>query len=103
MKSKLNLMTALVGLAMLATPLTAAAYDHNFNKSHAARAERSFAAAHPIAAARVDRAVRDTAIARHDWRANHTWGAADEYRNYGNPGYTGYATAPAYVQAPTYV
>ena len=47
MRTKQNLMTALVGFAMLATPITAAAKDHgrNFqNRARASHAARTFAA-----------------------------------------------------------
>jgi len=91
----------LVGLAMLATPLTAAARDHNFyaQNNHAAQvSQRNFA-----------RAVRNGAVVStprdfHDFRGGHAWGAGNPYRNYGwayrNRGYYG---APAYVGAPGYV
>ncbi len=113
MKSKRNLMTVLVGLAMLATPITAAAkdrYAHNY--SHAARVSRSFnAPARSYAPARnfapaavARRGFRNNAVAaRGGWRGGHNgWnrgeGDADDYQNYGNPGYY---PAPAYI-APGY-
>ncbi|MGH7925975.1 MAG: hypothetical protein ACREQH_15435 [Candidatus Binatus sp.] len=110
MKSKLNLMTALIGLAMLATPLTAAAKDHGRfaqGHSHAARVERSFRAPArnfgPVVVNRHDfrkgRAAMwmpaPAVVARHEWRGD---GDADDYQNYGNPGYV---AAPAY-SAPVY-
>jgi Ni/Co efflux regulator RcnB len=113
MKSKLSLMTALVGLAMLATPLTAAAKDHGRearNYSHAAPVARTFA---PAVVNRHE--VRNggngmwmpapRAIARHEWHEDrhewkHGWGDADDYRNYGG-GYGGYNPAPVYA-APVY-
>jgi hypothetical protein len=86
MNSKRGLMAVLVGLAMLATPLTAAAKDYHHYDSHAARVEARAlnASAHSFAATRnYDRAVRNDAAA---------------YRAYG---YRGYA-APGYVGAPYY-
>jgi len=82
MNSKRGLMTVLVGLAMLATPIAAAANDHNHFDAHAARV-----------------AARNTAVARHDRHENRAWENANAYRNYGNRGYYG---APAYVAAPYY-
>lgn len=89
----------LVGLAMLAMPLTAAAEDHNFHaqNNHAAHA----------AARNYARAVRNGAVAPgavRDFRAERAFGNAGEYRNYGraynyNRGYYG---APGYVGAPGY-
>jgi hypothetical protein len=77
MNSKRGLMMVLVGLAMLATPIAAAAKDYKHYDSHAARAE-----------------ARSTALdARHDWNEHRAWDA-NAYRNYGNRGYYG---APAYV------
>jgi len=79
-------MAVLVGLAMLATPLAAAAKDYHHYDSHAARVEARAvnASAHSFAATRnYDRAVRNDAAA---------------YRAYG---YRGYA-APGYVGAPYY-
>jgi hypothetical protein len=99
MKSKRGLLTMLVGLAMLATPLTAAAKDHNFyaQGNHAAHvSQRNFA-----------RAVRNGAVVTtpRDFRGEHAWGGVGPYRNYGR-GYNynrGYYGAPAYVAAPGYV
>lgn len=89
-------MTILVGLAMLATPLTAAAKDHNFyaqNNHEARAAARSYA-----------REVRGGGVTPRDFRGEHAWGARP-YWNYGraynyNRGYYG---APAYVGGPAYV
>ena len=100
MKSKRGLMTVLVGFAMLATPIAAAAKDHNQFDSHAARVSRhefrNGATWMPAPAA----------VARHDWHEDkHEWkhgwndGDADDYRGYGNSGYYG---APAYVATPVY-
>lgn len=79
-------MTVLVGFAMLATPMAAAAKDHHY-ESHAARVEARAANASArsyVATRNYDRAIR------------HEEAAA--YRGYG---YRGYA-APAYVGAPAY-
>lgn len=107
MKSKLNLMAALVGLAMLALPLTAAAKDHGrFHNSQA----RIFTPARNVAPVVVTRhefrhgatwMPAPAAVARHNWRGNHRgWndGDADDYQNYGN---SGYYPAPVYA-APVY-
>jgi hypothetical protein len=93
MKSKRGLMTMLVGLAMLATPLTAAAKDHNFyaQNNHEARA-----AAHSYA-----REVRGGGVTPRDFRGEHAWGAYSPYRNYGRAYNRGYYGAPGYV-APYY-
>jgi len=116
MKSKRSLMTVLVGLAMLAAPITAAAYDNNHahNNSHAAHVSRSFnAPARSFAAPRNN--LAPAVVTRHefhnnevpanrgwragrDWRADRAWRDAGEYRNYGNPGYY---PAPVYT-APGY-
>ncbi len=89
MNSKRGLMTVLVGLAMLATPVAAAARDYKHYDGHAAHVTRNF-----------DRAVRNDAVANHDWRANRAWADNHAYRNYGyaNRGYYG---TPAYA-APAY-
>jgi Ni/Co efflux regulator RcnB len=89
MNSKRGLMSALVGLAILATPMAAAAKDYNHYDSHAAHVSRNVA-----------RAVRNDAVANHDFRANRAFADAHAYRNYGyaNRGYYG---APAYA-APAY-
>src|SRR5271156_701077 len=90
MNSKRGLMTVLVGLAMLATPITAAARDYKHSDAHAA--------AHP--ARNFNRAVRHDAVANHDFRANRAFADTHAYRNYGyaNRGYYG---TPAYA-APAY-
>jgi hypothetical protein len=132
MKSKRGLMTALIGLAMLATPITAAAKDHhdgggrnyshqesrsynaparsyapahNFGNRHEFRNERNWNAA-PVVA------HRDWSGDRHDWNGdrheyrggNRGWGDADDYRHYGygNYGYRSYYAAPAYVASGPY-
>ncbi len=92
MKSKRGLMTMLVGLAMLATPLTAAAYDHSYSVHHDSHAAHSFA-----------RALRNgNPAAVRDFRAERAFGTAGEYRNYGRPYNRGYYGAPGYVAAPGY-
>jgi hypothetical protein len=116
MKSKRSLMTVLVGIAMLATPITAAAHDHNYahNNSHAAHVARSYNA--PARSFAAPRDVVGPAVVRHelhnnavpavrDWRADRAWRDAHEYRNYGNPGYypaPGYAVAGPGYGAPGY-
>ncbi len=99
MNSKRGLMTVLVGVAMLAMPLTAAAKDHGrFQNSQA----RSFTSAPAFAP-------------KHEFRNGATWAPAprvvraDEWRgnhrgwNYGNRGYypAPVYTAPVYA-APVY-
>lgn len=107
MNSKRSLMTALVGLAMLATPITAAAHDYNYNhnNSHAARVAssvsstpRSFATTRNF-----NHAFSNNAVARHDFREERNLADLNAYRNYGR-GYArpGYYGAPAYVAAPAY-
>jgi hypothetical protein len=89
MNSKRGLMTVLVGLAIVATPIVAAAKDHNHFDSHAARVSRSFST----------QSVGPVVGAHHEFR-NRGWGNGSAYRNYGygNPGYYG---APVYA-APVY-
>jgi|SRR5208282_957959 len=110
MKSKRSLLTVLVGLAMLATPITAAARDnHDYarNNSHASRAShsftepaRSFASARNVPAAVTRNVFRNHAVAAAPGR---TWGTVDEYRNYGgNYARPGYYAAPAYPVAAPY-
>jgi len=69
MNSKRSLLTALVGLAMLATPITAAAYDNNYkhNNSHAARVASSVNSTRSFAATRnFNHSFANTnAVARH--------------------------------------
>jgi hypothetical protein len=92
MNSKRGLVTVLIGLAMLATPMAAAAKDYHHYDSHAARVEARAvnASAHPFAATRnYDRFVRHDAAAYRDYG----------YRGYAAPGYVG---APAYAAAPYY-
>jgi hypothetical protein len=102
MKSKRGLMTVLVGLAMLATPIAAAAKDYKHDDSYAARAARSFTARTGIPAVVTGRKgtwmPAPAAVTRHDWNEHHGWDA-NAYRNYGNRGYYG---TPAYVAAPAY-
>jgi len=95
-------MTVLVGAAMLAMPLTAAAKDHRFDNSRA----RVFAPARNVTPVVVTKHnfrngatwMPAPAVARHDWREHRAWENANAYSNYGNGGYYG---APAYV-APVY-
>ncbi len=93
MNSKRSLMTALVGLAMLATPIAAAAHDYN-HYDHATHAARVAAATHPFA----NHVFGNGAFARHERHEERAIADANAYRNYGR-GY-GYG-APAYV-APAY-
>src|SRR5271156_6940150 len=93
MNSKRSLMTALVGLAMLATPIAAAAHDYN-HYDHATHAARVAAETHPFA----NHAYGNGAFPRHERHEERAIADANAYRNYGR-GY-GYA-APAYV-APAY-
>ena len=86
MNSKRGLMTVLVGLAMLATPIAAAAKDYKHYESHAARV-----------AARSTWMPAPAAVVSHGY-GHRAWDA-NAYRTYGNRGY--YA-APAYVAAPAY-
>lgn len=111
MNSKTGLMAALVGIAMLATPIAAAAKDknHNFNYSRPARASRAYVASArnfgPVVVNKHD--FRNgkhatwmpgpRAIAPVEWR-DHRWGDRDDddYRGYRN-----YYPAPVYT-APVY-
>ena len=108
MNSKKGLMTVLVGLAMLATPIAAAAKDHNHFDSNGARESK-----HEFRNGRGTWMPPPAAVARHDWHEDkHEWkhgwngGDADDYRGYGNGGYygnRGYYGVPAYpVAAPYY-
>ncbi len=128
MKSKRTLMTALIGLAMLAAPITAAAKDHKDHdgggKNYSHQESRSFNAGKhefrnqrtwtpaPVAAVRQDwnedhrgwNGHRDWNEDRHDngwhngWR--HRDGDADDYANYG---YGGYYRNRGYYTGPAYV
>lgn len=98
MNSKRGLMTVLVGVAMLAMPLTAAAKDHGrFNNSQS----RSFASSPSVAPVFVSKHdfrhgatfMPAPAGMRPTWREHRAW----ENANYGR----GYYGAPAYV-APAY-
>src|SRR5271163_1854459 len=91
MNSTRSLMTALVGLAMLATPIAAAAHDYN-HYDHPAHAARVAAATHPFA----NHVFGNGAFARHERHEERAIADANAYRNYGR----GYGT-PAYV-APAY-
>src|SRR5277367_203795 len=97
MNSKRSLMTALVGLAMLATPIAAAAHDYNHydHATHAARVAAAVNATHPFAGHAFG---GNGAFARHERHEERAIADANAYRNYGR-GY-GYG-APAYV-APVY-
>lgn len=106
-----------VGLAMLAMPITAAAKDYNYNynnNAHASRASHSYVAParNNSPAVATGRYVRNgsTTFASpprmypaHDGRA---WGNAYDYRHYGRSGYYGapvYGTAAPVYAAPAYV
>ena len=79
MNSKRSLMTALVGLAMLATPIAAAAHDYN-HYDHATHAARVAAATHPFA----NHAFGNGAFAvRHERHEERAIANANAYRNYG--------------------
>ena len=111
MKSKRGLMTLLVGVAMLAMPLTAAAKDHGRFKNPQAR---NFASAQYVAPAvttghefRHGAALTPAAggLGHRNWNLNHrglNGGYAGNYQNYAAPAYAApvYA-APAYA-APVY-
>jgi hypothetical protein len=104
MNSKRGLMTMLVGVAMLAMPLTAAAKDHRFDNSRA-RVFTPVANVTPVVVNKHDFRHGGTwmpapaGIVGRDWRGHRAWENANAYSNYGNRGY--YA-APAYVAAPVY-
>jgi hypothetical protein len=105
MKSKLNLMTALAGLAMLATPLTAAAKDYDYHQtSHAAHVASHFVAPGAVTGHAFRNSAKNTWLAPANPGAWHQrgWADANAYRHYGygRPGY--YAAAPVYA-APAYV
>src|ERR1700735_3357720 len=76
MNSKRGLMTMLVGVAMLAMPLTAAAKDHRFNNSRA-RVFTPVANVTPVVVTKHD--FRNGSIARHDWREHRAWENANAY------------------------
>src|SRR5260370_1715688 len=114
MKSKRSLMTVLIGLAILAAPITAAAKDHHDggarNYSHQSESRsynapaRSYENRHEF---HNERNWNAAPVAHRDWNEdrhehkgwNRGWGDADEYRNYGyrNYGYRSYYAAPAYT------
>src|SRR5713226_4517662 len=132
MKCKRNLMTAPVGLAMLATPITAAAKDHKGGYKSDVRASqsrtfnapaRSYAAARVVAPAVVTRrefraqggnfsrvpapwvaANRDWREDRHEYKEwKHGWREGDgDADDYQNYGYRGYYGAPVYQGAAPY-
>src|SRR5579863_6849579 len=88
MKSKLNLMTAMVGLAMLATPLTAAAKDHGrYNYSHAARVASATPYVAPVTRHEFRQEAKGTWMngispnAGRGWRHDRGWADANAYRN----------------------
>jgi hypothetical protein len=117
MKSKLSLMSAMVGLAMLAIPMTASAKGKNH---YAYNNSRPYVAAAPMVVNKHEFRNGATwtpapsAYQAHEWHGrgwgdhdgdgwHRGWGNADEYVHYGRPGY--YATptyaAPVYT-APVY-
>src|SRR5277367_2651491 len=106
MNSKRSLMTALVGLAMLATPIAAAAHDNHFDHAtHAARVAAAVNGTHPFA----NHAFGNGAFARHERHEERAIADANAYRNYGyGRGYAApiYAApayaAPGYAAAPYY-
>src|SRR6266851_4524548 len=113
MKSKRSLVTALIGLAMLAAPISAAARDNdrynqnNVRASHAARFANA-QARHEFRNQRGNGSWASAPAADRDWRedrneANRNWGNANQYRNYGyqNYGHGGYY-APSYRGANSY-
>jgi hypothetical protein len=128
MKSKGSLMTALIGLAMLATPITAAAKkDHDGggrNYSHQSESRSFNAGKHEFRnqGGNARWAGAPYVATHHDWNEDHRgwsgyrhdngwhngWrngdGDADDYANYGYGGYyrnRGYYNGPSYV-APYY-
>jgi hypothetical protein len=120
MKSKQILMSALIGFAMLATPIVASAKDHKGdgrNYSHQSES-RSFNVGNKheyrnqggngrFTAAPVVAAHRDWNEYRHDnglhngWRKNY--GNTYDYSNYGYNGYNGYYGNRGYYGGPSYV
>jgi hypothetical protein len=106
MKTKGSLMAAMVGLAMLATPITAAAYDHNRNYNNNAHSSHSYVApARNYSAPATRNYVRNGSnyvTATRPYAAGRGWGNVNEYRHYGRPGYYS-APAPVYgAAAPVY-
>ncbi len=112
MKSKRNLMTMLVGLAMLATPITAAAKDHNHdaaNYSHASQVRTFNAPARGVKVGTAAEYRNEGPLAHRDWNAAHReWTRGYGYGgpgyvgpNYYGPGYYGGSAAP-YYGAPGY-
>ena len=119
MKSKRSLMTVLVGLAMLATPIVAAAKDHNHdgaNNPRPAQARAFVAPARSFVPARVATRVgtvneyrNQGPVFHRDWVDNHPgWNRGYGYgpgyyanRGYYNPGYVVAPVAPYYA-APGY-
>ena len=105
MNSKRSLITALVGLAMLATPIAAAAHDYN-HYDHATHAARVAAETHPFANHAFGNGAFAVRHERHEERAIANTNAYRNYgygRGYGTPAYVApvYA-APAYAAAPYY-
>ena len=100
MNSKRGLMTVLVGVAMLAMPLTAAAKDHGRFQNSQARSFASAPSVAPVYAPRHESRNGATwmpapaGLHRYDWREHREW----ENSNYGR----GYYGAPAYG-APAHV
>jgi len=108
MNSKASLMAALVGLAMLATPIAASAKDKNHyfsNNSYAARVSRPYVGPVVVSKHEFRHGPRATwmpapqPLAPVEWRGRgHRWGDHDDddYRGYRN-----YYPAPVY-NAPVY-
>src|ERR1700719_4317376 len=81
MNSKRGLMTVLVGLAMLATPIAAAAKDHGrFDNSHARYVAPVVGTRHEFRNGATWMPA-PAVVGRRDW--HHGWDA-NAYRNYGN-------------------
>jgi hypothetical protein len=102
MNSKRGLMTVLVGVAMLAMPLTAAAKDHgrfqnsqtrNFTAPYVAP---GFASKHEFRNGATWMPAPAGLVSRDEWRENHRG------RNYGNRGYYPAPVYTAPVYAPVY-
>lgn len=107
MKSKRSLMTVLIGLAMLATPITAAARDNNRHAQNNSRAVHVSGFSHAPGSFASSRNFAPTGVPRHEFRnqrGGSMWGNANDYRNYGNGGYYGraYPATNSYYGAPGY-
>src|ERR1700688_3666446 len=104
MKSKQILMSALIGFAMLATPIVASAKDHKGdgrNYSHQSES-RSFNAGNKHEfrnqGGNGKWAAAPVAAAHRGWRNNY--GNAYNYSNYGYNGYNGYYGNRGYYGGP---